>query len=243
MKKSFLLIFVLLLLGFSTTGYCGEIDSNIKNKIIYAIDNHYPSVEIEEFSLTSNKVAETMTEIFSEDINTFSMENNFVTYDSNNDGIIEKISFRYIFSAEETVKKNGEVNDCITDIADITKGCSNPEKVKMVYDYFIDHFEYDGTYKNYDIYSLFSENKGTCCSFSLAFRKVMKYLDIPCKIVVSKDLSHEWNKVYINDRWLNIDITNGLRLDKTGFPNARYRCYLTNDLILTNWGYKEKYAK
>ena len=54
----------------------------------------------------------------------------------------------------------------------------------------------------------------------------MDKLDIPCKIVISEDMSHEWNEVFIDNRWQNVDITDGIRLYETGFPNAYMRAYL-----------------
>lgn len=190
--------------------------------------------------MTINEIAKLLTEIISEYSRTNLCANtgeDFFVYDENSDGIIEKIELKYRYSADDIEKLENETNQHINEIISLTNGYSNEEKIKIVYDYFIDNFVYDDTYENYDIYSLFTKNAGTCCSLALGFREVLNELDIPCEVVVNKDMSHEWNKVYINNEWLNLDITKGLYLNSTKIVNARYRCYLVNDLTFLNWGY------
>ncbi len=75
-------------------------------------------------------------------------------------------------------------------------------------------------------YYLYKNNKGICCSFSLAYYRIMTRLNIPCKMTVNADHTHQWNEVFIDGKWQEVDITEGIRLYNTGFPNAEMRVFL-----------------
>lgn len=193
--------------------------------------------------MTIEEISTLLTEIVSENsrTNLLCLNTSFPVIDKNSDGIIEKLELKYRYSIAELENIENETNQHINKIIKLTNGYdSNEEKIKIIYDYFIDNFVYDDTYESYDIYSLFTKNKGTCCSFALGFKEILDEIDIPCKTVVNKDMSHEWNQVYVNNEWLNLDITRGLTLNSTGIKNARYRCFLVNDLTFLNWGYDFK---
>ena len=44
-----------------------------------------------------------------------------------------------------------------------------------------------------------------CTAYSLAYKDIMQKLNIPCEIVISKEIAHQWNIVKINGSWYNVD--------------------------------------
>ena len=104
---------------------------------------------------------------------------------------------------------------------DLVKGLdSEEEKIKAVYDYIINHIEYDHdkiehidhTYVP-DIEQTHQEKKGICYDYSALFAAMMRHQDVPTKLVkgYKDDLTeyHAWNEVYIQelDKWKIIDTT------------------------------------
>lgn len=125
----------------------------------------------------------------------------------------------YNCTSEEAAEREKFVSDTIDEIAALTVGKSVEDKAMIVYNYFLDTYTYDNSLTNYDIYRLFKEHKGTCCSFSLGYKAVMDRLNIPCELVVTKDNTHEW--VRMDGK--NIDIT--------------MKLYKVTDFLMKSWGF------
>lgn len=86
------------------------------------------------------------------------------------------------------------------------------EKEKEIYDFIVSNTKYNVEASlNQSLIS--AVNGETVC---LGFTKAMKYLcdknNIPCVIVEgmskSTGIAHSWNKVYLDNEWYNIDLTN-----------------------------------
>ncbi len=88
----------------------------------------------------------------------------------------------------------------------IDPGMSEAEKALWVHDYLISVSEYDedGTY--YDAYSLFTQRKGVCQAYSLAYAAVMRELGINCVMISSSEMNHAWNLVEIDGEWYHVDL-------------------------------------
>lgn len=70
-------------------------------------------------------------------------------------------------------------------------------------------YAYHHNLDDWTIHSLegfFDNGKIVCDGYAAVFRACMYELDIPCVIVMNNDWTHAWNKVYIGDRWLHVDV-------------------------------------
>lgn len=68
-------------------------------------------------------------------------------------------------------------------------------------------------YEDADFYAVFQKRKSLCLGFAIAFWKVSTELHIPCHLVLGHckteegHAGHAWNRVFLNDRWYNMDVT------------------------------------
>ncbi len=115
-----------------------------------------------------------------------------------------KIAFDY---TEKEILETQAYIDRIVDnaVAAANKFQTDYEKVKAVYDYLIDNYDYDWTLKNSKEYELFKTGKGICVAYSLAYKDIMQELNIPCEVVISREIAHQWNIVQIDGEWYNVD--------------------------------------
>ena len=224
---------------FVNSAYCAE-DKGVmlKDRVHKTIENREEYVDLRDIQLTDDEAVMFMREYFAEYSDAGFIENTLSFFDEDENSLNDAIQLKYRYSEEETAQILKDIEKKETALARYVGGKPNEEKVQIVYSYFCRNFSYDDEL-NYDLKHLYEEKTGTCCSFSLAFKAVMDRLDIPCKVVVSDDLTHEWNKVFINNEWLNVDITDGIRLYQTGFPNAHLRTFLESDEVYKARGYKE----
>ncbi|MCD8215502.1 MAG: transglutaminase-like domain-containing protein [Clostridiales bacterium] len=199
--------------------------ANFINILTVAEENHIEEIDCSDFELTLNDIRYAFSFVWRKKpylygVNTF----NYLTNDK---GFIESINLIYEYSTEEMYSQRKEIDEIADSIVSITEGLSNPEKIKIVYDYFAENYTYDYKLsgKDYTIYTMFTEKKGRCMTFSTAFKLIMDKMDIPCKVETNltsteQDMDkpyHAWNRVYVGDKWLTIDLTKKL--------------YLANDLL------------
>lgn len=84
---------------------------------------------------------------------------------------------------------------------------SKIEQAKYVHDYLINKSVYDYSYNSTTIYDLLVNGKGTCNSYSMAFKAIMDKLGIECVIIEQNDKAHAWNQIKIDGKWYNVDVT------------------------------------
>ena len=115
----------------------------------------------------------------------------------------------------DTVKLADEIcGDCDTD----------EEKVKAIYKWIIQNFEYDYDYKPvvqyFNVHKTLQTQKGVCYDFSHLFAALCRSQNIPCYVVDGTPYDpemdyHTWNRVYVDDSWWSVDITFDIVQTKT----------------------------
>lgn len=234
--RKFIITLTFIILALTANVYAAQKSADFNNTVNNAISNRADYITIEE--TTVEELCRNMTLYFSTEVNAQYIEPRLTVYDNNSNGLVDCLKLNYRYSADEMEDIADYVNSELDKIAAIADTTSDYDKIKSVYDYFIDNYSYESATLNYDVYSLLADNKGTCCSLSLAFKEVSDRLNIPCETVLSNDMTHEWNRVYINGKWLNIDIVRGLTLNESGLKTARYRSFLISDEIFAAIGYE-----
>ncbi len=127
------------------------------------------------------------------------------------------IDMERLYSAEDINIINAKIDDIKKEI--IKDGMSDREKIKAFHDYIINNSVYDeeraaNIEKNADDNPLHTSHKATgpllegwglCSGYSDALKIYLDQLKIP-NYKVAND-KHIWNLVYIDGKWLNIDLT------------------------------------
>lgn len=100
-------------------------------------------------------------------------------------------------------------------------GLNDYEKVKLVHDYLILLNEY--SYSESGAYNGFYTKVTACNGYSYCFYDVMTELGIP--VTCEFGGNHEWNRVMLDGKWYNIDLT----WDDAGGNSVRYDYFLKCD--------------
>ena len=111
------------------------------------------------------------------------------------------------------------------DLADeICAGCeTDEEKVQAIYQWIIQNFEYDYDYhaiiQYFNVRQTLRTHKGVCYDFSNLFAAFCRSQNISCYVVDGTPYdrsqeSHTWNRVYYNNSWWDMDVTNDMSANK-----------------------------
>ncbi len=136
--------------------------------------------------------------------------------------IVLLFSYNFVFKPETPYLSNGR--DTLWDtqteeLADeICAGCeSDEEKARAFYDWIVSNFEYDHDcyplIQYFDVRKTLRTKQGICYDFSHLFAAFCRSQNIPCYVIDgmpydrSKE-NHTWNRVYFNDAWWDVDLTN-----------------------------------
>ena len=103
---------------------------------------------------------------------------------------------------------------------EICAGCDTDEgKVHAIYQWIIHKFEYDYDYyafiQYFNIRRTLHTHKGVCYDFSNLFAALCRSQNIPCYVVDGTSYEtaaqHTWNRVYYNNSWWDVDVTNDIQ--------------------------------
>ena len=106
---------------------------------------------------------------------------------------------------------------------EICAGCdTDEEKVQAIYQWIIYNFKYDYDYyaiiQYFNIRRTLHTRKGVCYNFSNLFAALCRSQNIPCYVVdgisYETGAQHTWNRVYYNDSWWDVDVTNDMSASK-----------------------------
>lgn len=142
------------------------------------------------------------------------------------DGYEVAYSYLYPASLLNLSAKNKETRKVVDSFlkSQITQDMSDKDKIKAVHDYLITNTKYDtalvqkgemsaNTSDSYLAYGVLVKNVGVCDGYAKAFNMFMDILGIPSDRVVgtsyynNMSVCHAWNRVFIDDQYLNIDVT------------------------------------
>ena len=107
---------------------------------------------------------------------------------------------------------------------EICAGCdTDTEKVQAIYSWIIHNCEYDYDYyafvQYFNVRRTLHTRKGVCYDFSNLFASLCRSQNIPCYVVDGTPYdrtlaNHTWNRVYYNNSWWDVDVTNDISASK-----------------------------
>lgn len=185
-------------------------------------------------------------EEFFDDKDTLSEINNFVhPYNSfknikisvTNYGKIT-LDITHIYNEDEISVVNDQIDTFIKE--NITNSMNDEEKIKVFHDYIINNTKFDTEIENssdrlnstsYTAYGLLINHKAICGGYTDTMAIYLNKLNIPNYRISTNE--HVWNLVYLNNNWLNLDVTWDDPVTSDGSDMLMYDYYLidTNTLL------------
>ncbi len=142
-------------------------------------------------------------------VHPFNSFKNIKTIYDNSGEVTLKITKLY---SEKQIREINKMVDTIIEET-ISNDMSDEEKIKTIHDYIINHTKYDvekndtgkSIYNSNIAYGPLIQGYGICGGYSDAMEIFLARFNIKNFKVASN--SHVWNAVYVNNKWLNLDLT------------------------------------
>lgn len=127
----------------------------------------------------------------------------------------------YDYDEQESSRIMAEIDEsCEQILAAAPSGSSDEEMAAYLYQYVIEHVEYESNERDQQMDSFFLQGKSVCAGYSKAYQYLMEKAGIPCTTLSghllaatgsgqNKDSSHAWNMIKMEDDWFYVDATSG----------------------------------
>lgn len=119
-------------------------------------------------------------------------------------------------------------------VSELTRGIKDPrQKIKAIHDWIADNIYYDVDFnkeknnkdaynKKADAENVFKSKRAICIGYANLFATMVREADIPCLVAggyginipsdkawgnITKEDNHAWNLVYLDGKWINVDVT------------------------------------
>ncbi len=187
-----------------------ETEKKIYSKMIECANSYEESWKPLDTSITEENVENAYTAVLYDHPELFWLDLGYSYEYLENIGIVE-IHLSYNETINDIENNKQLFEESVNTILENAKAYeSDEEKERYVHDTLIEMIEYDESASlNQSAYSALVNHRTVCAGYAKAFQYLMQKLDIPCYFVVgeSEGQQHAWNLVYINNTWMNVDVT------------------------------------
>ena len=89
----------------------------------------------------------------------------------------------------------------------VFEGMSQWQICLSIHDTLVAQNHYDENLTLNEGYDLLTKGTSMCRGYAEAYKELLSWVGIPSEIVVSEEMDHAWNLVYIDDNWYHVDVT------------------------------------
>ena len=149
------------------------------------------------------------------------------------------LDITHIYNKDEISVVNDQIDTFIKD--NINDSMNNEEKIKALHDYIVNNTKFDTEIENssdrlnsqsYTAYGLLINHKAICGGYTDTMAIYLDKINIPNLRISTNE--HVWNLVYLNDKWLNLDVTWDDPVTSNGTDMLMYDYYLIDTNTLLN---------
>ncbi len=180
--------------------------ADLRSTIAAGVDACETAIDLSALNVTADEAMDTYFDLMNTDPDFFCVDESVSVTTKGAQAVALNVT--YDGSKSDIERRRAEMDAAVAKIAAAASaGATNLDKAKAVHDYLINSTEYDHSLAMTTSYDLLVNGKSVCNGYSLSYKMVMDKLGIPCELVTSAAMNHQWNAVQIDGTWYNVDVT------------------------------------
>ncbi len=238
-----LLMIATLLPGFFSFPLSARAESSLDEAqriLAQAAMNHESTVDLSSLSLPVDQIQALTDSLFETYPELFHLERSLsYSYSDTDAPTIMEVSLNYRMNAAEYAAAMEQIDSAVGRLTqDLSYAYTNVQKLLLIHDRILLNYQYDTTLASTDAHSFFTQGKGTCNAYSMAFMMICRQLGVEAKLVISEEMNHAWVRVKLDGDWFHVDLTADDPIpDRKGRADHRY--FLVSDRRLKSEGYTD----
>lgn len=196
-------------------------EADVYKRITTAVTNYDENVILlSEEKISLDSIDKAFEAFLLDNADVFYLDNEFVVKE-----LTLPKAYKYEINLKYTIDDKQEIDTYKQQIDQVTTGIidmvitddmNDFEKEVAIHDYLVSNTKYyeytnidDIPHEKHNIYSTLVKKEAVCDGFSKAFQVILEKLGIDVITVTGRtdSESHAWNKVKLEDKWYNVDVT------------------------------------
>ena len=182
-----------------------------KKAMLKAVQNWSPSVDLTNYGLGTDQLAEIFEQVFYENPSLFYLENGYAytNRQSRSDPsvlVVTKVEFCYFedFTRDDKVLYEDAVAKALSALR---PGMTEFDKALALHDWLAVHCAYDNSLTRYSPYHALVTGSAVCQGYLMAYSDLLNRVGIRNAPAVSESRNHGWNIVRLDGVWYHVDVT------------------------------------
>ena len=192
----------------------GSIIKTVEEHIYEELLNVSSSINITIYRISTDDVGALLANVINDNADLFYVSSSYRFSYLTGSNVVTSIIPYYAMSYNE-IQQAKEIfnNGANKALSVVDNSMSDIQKALVIHDYICDLAAYpkDAEINDKEIYhsayGLFCDGNVVCAGYTLAYSYLMHMLGIECEYVSSNDMAHAWNRVKIDSKWYNADLT------------------------------------
>ena len=185
-----------------------------EEKIYQGLLNVSDSINIYVNRIPAEDVGALLSNVINDNPDLFYVSSSYRTMSYNGSSYVYSIIPYYSMSKSEIESSREIFNRGVEKaLSTVDSSMNDLQKALTIHDYMCDNAIYPADVKNNDddlfhsAYGFFYDGNVVCAGYTLAYSYLMHELGIECEYVSSSAMQHAWNKIKIDGKWYNVDLT------------------------------------
>ncbi len=187
---------------------------SVEEKIYQGLLNVSSSINISTNRIPLTEAGALLSNVINDNPDLFYVSSTYRTTNRLGSSYVYEIIPYYSMSRDEIESARNVFNAGVNKaLSSVDSSMNDMQKALTIHDYICDMAAYPEDVENNDdekyhsTYGFFLDGNAVCAGYTLAYSYLMHKLGIECEYVSSSGMQHAWNKVKINGKWYNVDIT------------------------------------
>ena len=181
--------------------------STAEDLLARAVENLEASVDLSAFKIPTSEIMKYYLRMYYAHPEFFYIASG-CSYGHTSEGFVTKVQPSYRVDVADVPAMKTELENKVAEILAQADGSrSDLEKCLFVHDYLAAHAEYDNSLSLRDAHTFLTQNTGVCQGYTLTYSLLLQRLGVLTDAALSDDMDHVWNRVRIDGKWYNVDVT------------------------------------
>ena len=194
--------------------------SSVEEAIYNGLKQEKARIELGDYNVPDTDIEDILANVINDNADLFFVSSSF-GYSYYSDHTVAALVPQYAITGD-ALEEAQEIFDSGVQraLAEITPDMSDLQKALTIHDYICSLANYPTVYDEngnfvpaldkdiyHSAYGFFLNHTVVCAGYTLAYSYLLGLLGIECEYVASDPMSHAWNKLKIDGKWYNADLT------------------------------------